>query len=385
MRTYTSVYSSSVCGDGTILRSIRLRPLHLVRSRTNRFPGPRTIGFLRSGAFCLLRSRVMRFFGLRAPASSRACGAALIFLGAALCPALFHADASAQVRVTGAAVELTEAPYTNPSWSPTGDLLAVSGPRYEGLYVVDPASGNVRHITAEAGAGFGYSWSPDGRALATRVSRFEGPRRYNAVKVFDVETMEERQLTEYRTSMPALPTWDTTGERVLLYAGAGLEVFDLSPSTASAVSAERPIVKGERGLLQADIEGRAVAVLDAFADEEVLNLVRSPDGSRVAFEVMGGNLFTMRVDGSNVTDLGSGNRPAWSPDGEWIVFMVTEDDGHQITSSELVAARADGSERSRLTTSVDRHEMNPTWSADGDRIAFDDAANPGIFVIEVEY
>ena len=63
--------------------------------------------------------------------------------------------------------------------------------------------------------------------------------------------------------------------------------------------------------------------------------------------------------------------------------MVTADDGHDITSSDLVAARADGSSRVALTQSPDRLEMNPSWSPDGRALAFDDAVDGALYLLPV--
>ena len=47
--------------------------------------------------------------------------------------------------------------------------------------------------------------------------------------------------------------------------------------------------------------------------------------------------------------------PAWSPDGDWIVFR-SERDG----SPEIYVMRADGSEQTRLTTDG-AGNSNPRW------------------------
>jgi Tol biopolymer transport system component len=115
----------------------------------------------------------------------------------------------------------------------------------------------------------------------------------------------------------------------------------------------------------------------------LLNVAPSPDGRRVAFEVYGGNLFVMSLDGSSLVDLGHGARPTWSPDGRWVAFMVTEDDGHTVTAADLVAARADGSGQVALTSTPDRLEMNPSWAPDGRALAFDDATDGALYLLPV--
>ncbi len=304
---------------------------------------------------------------------------------AAMLLPLLASDVHAQVRATGDPVQLAESGYMNPTWSPDGTRLALSGPRYEGLYVLDISSGDIEEITEESGAGFGYSWSPDGTSLLTRVSRYEGPHRFNAIKVFDLDDSEEHQLTEYRTSMPATPSWDAAGERVYLYANKELEVFDIAADPGKTASDRQEVAVGPGGLVEADLSSRTVQKIEAFADRDILNLVRSPDGTRVAFEVMGGSLFTMDADGTNIVDLGPGNRPAWSPDGEWLAFMQTEDDGHVITASDLIAVRPDGSNRSRITQTTNALEMNPSWSPDGSRIAYDELSDGAVYALPVTY
>lgn len=60
----------------------------------------------------------------------------------------------------------------------------------------------------------------------------------------------------------------------------------------------------------------------------------------------------------------TGTDPAWSPDGEWLVFVAWCDG-----RADLYRMRPDGSERTRLTGSPGE-EHTPAWSPDGERIAY---------------
>ena len=80
----------------------------------------------------------------------------------------------------------------------------------------------------------------------------------------------------------------------------------------------------------------------------------------------------MNADGSGQTRLTNNNaydfNPSWSPDGEKIAFDSSSD--FSIENLEIYVMNADGSGQTRLTdnTSPDEH---PSWSPDGEKIAFE--------------
>lgn len=296
------------------------------------------------------------------------------------------AHAQDAVPVLGAPVRLdvdVEAAM-DPAWSPDGSYLAFTGARYEGIWIVRPDGSDLRQLSDEPAAGYGFSWSPDGRVLLARVSRYEGPRRLSAVKVFDVETGTARLLTTYRPLMPALPHWAPDGGRAYLYTGGDLEMLDAGSAPAGKTAAEqRVLLSAGEHLVRADLATGAVERIAPPGDAPALNLARSPDGTRAVFEVMGGSMYVMGVDGTGLVDLGRGHRPQWSPDGTSIVYMLTEDDGHTFVASDLYAVRADGTGRVRLTDTPERLEMNPAWSPDGRWIAFDSMDEGALFLLPV--
>lgn len=299
-----------------------------------------------------------------------------LFLALALLAAL---PASAQLRASGppARVFADGEPALRPAWSPDGATLAFTRPAMTGLWLLD-ASGAARPLTAAAGVGFGFAWSPDGSAIAARTSREDGLRRLHAVTVFGVDG-SERVLTDERAQMPTLPQW--AGSRhVALAVDSGVDVLALDADARAVPDGEVALMTRGR-LALADPAAGTLRQLDVGGT--ALNVTPSPDGRRVAYEVLGGNLFVADLDTGARLDLGPGGAPTWSPDGRWLAFSETDDDGHAITAADLVAVRADGSARVRLTQTPDRLELDPTWSPDGRRIAFADAADGALYVLPV--
>ena len=118
--------------------------------------------------------------------------------------------------------------------------------------------------------------------------------------------------------------------------------------------------------------------------EETINVRISPDGTKIAYKVLGGNLFVINIDGSNKVDLGRGNNPQWSPDSKYLVYMVTEDDGYKFLSSDIFISPIDGSEKIQITNNEDQLEMNPCFSPDGNQIAYNEEKSGTINIITIQ-
>ncbi len=302
---------------------------------------------------------------------------------------LLSGQAGAGVKVVGKPIKMAGGEGTffmNPVWSPDGRMIAFTGERYEGLWVMNADGSAIRELTAEPAAGYGFEWSSDSRAILARVAQYRGPFRYNAVKVFDVSTEEARLLTDYRPSMPDLPHWVEGDAKVVIIGSREVEVVDTGREVVESLQAKPRLFCYQRGgaMVVGGPGAKPLVTLDPLPGEQYLNEALSPNGRRLAFEVLGGNLYVVNLDGTGLVDLGRGNRPQWAPDSRHLVYMVAEDDGHQFTSSDIYCVDLDSGAKTPITATADRLEMNPSWSPDGAKIAFDIMDEGAIYVVQVE-
>jgi Tol biopolymer transport system component len=271
--------------------------------------------------------------------------------------------------------------YLAPQFSPDGSMIAFSSDKYQGIWIYSFADNSIQKLTDEAASGFGFSWSRDSRYILSRVAEFEGMKRLNAVKVFDVKSKESENLSGYKTYMPTLPQWGHGDSKVFTYTKE-LEVYSTNKLAKSGVSSKVAYVQNNK-IAVGDIVTENIKTFDPLNGATLINLSLSPDGNKITFESVGGNMYVINSDGTGLINLGKGNRPKWSPDSRQIVYTVAEDDGHVITASDIYLVSADGKEKTNITNS-DRLEMNPSFSPDERSIVYDEASEGAIYIMKLD-
>ena len=210
----------------------------------------------------------------------------------------------------GSATNLTRNPASHqryPSWSPDGSRIAFTSDRdgAYNLYVMDADGGNVCQLTHDAAPHVVYfpSWSGDGKRIVFGLAGCEPALMCE----IDVNGGPYRILGEGRD-----PHISAGGELLAFtrHLGAGYAVFLMETASGSikqVTSHENPMG----------------AVTPTF----------SPDGKTVAYsDAVDGclELFTVSAESGEIRQLTNLRQfatcAAWSPDGKWITFRLTDED-----------------------------------------------------------
>lgn len=275
--------------------------------------------------------------------------------------------------------------YMGPKWSPDGHQIAVGGPSYTGLYLLDFPTGNVRQISSDYSAGYGIAWSHDGTRIASKISHFNNLRRSHTLVSFNISDGSMESLSTPRTRMSGTPIWTENDSHLYLTFAEKFESFSIDGTNQEFSTPQINYIKEGRFQNRMTQPSKAeTSEITQFSDQDhIYSYSISPDGSQVVYSTAGQNLWVAKVNGDDRLSLGRGSAPAWSPDGEWITFMLTFDDGHSITASDIYAIHIDGSSRINLTETPGLLEMNPQWSPDGAWIVYDTDQLGQLFIQQV--
>lgn len=221
--------------------------------------------------------------------------------------------------------------------SPDGSYVLITSQSNEGLVKFDLATGKVSTITTAVGAGYNVEISADSKEVTYReVTYAKDKSRLTSLVRQDLATAKKSTLVKSTREM----------------------------HQARVRRAIAPIVSIQNGELVLTV-GTVTKVLSPNGQGlSYLWPSVSPDGSKIVYYVSG-SVWVCNVNGTNPQRIGKFRAPQWY-NNSVVVGMNDQDNGHYVTSSEIVAYTLDG-EKQVLTNNTIM-AMYPYVSADGSKI-----------------
>ena len=243
----------------------------------------------------------------------------------------------------------------------SGDLL-VAGEGYHGLYMLETRRGRMDVISNEPGAGYEPAVTADGKRIFYRSDVFSDNRKYSTVWCYDISSGSSEVLLEKGRGVnpPAV-----TGNAVLLKSDSEMRIEQRGPVLKSGSLRAFVVIEEMMPVLyRGDERQELMPNGDGFYVWASL----SPDGTKILYNYQGRGSYICSTDGRILHDLGRINAPRWFSD-MIVIGMDDKDDGHRITSSDLVYWSLGEKKRVTLTSTPQRSEMFP-FAVDRRTIAF---------------
>jgi len=245
-----------------------------------------------------------------------------------------------------------------PKWS--ADCKSVAFVSNGSTYVYDQENKSVSKVLYEK-AGFGYIWSDDNRSLIYRKNVHTG----TTMKIADTRSgltkdfyTSKSNLSRPRSNFnDGFLFRDEASNKKIVVAKS-----DKSPLANFAYS-ENSEIWLETADARTKIAGNTTK--NYFVAEI------SPDGSRVLYQEIVEGLFIYEIATGKNVKIGRADEFCWSPDGKFVLFTITKDDGSVVSESDLFLADCSGNITALEKTS-DLIEMTPDWNKN-DQITFESA------------
>ncbi|MDP2303856.1 MAG: hypothetical protein Q8N03_15680 [Ignavibacteria bacterium] len=263
--------------------------------------------------------------------------------------------------------------FMSPKISPDGKIF-FSSQGYKGIFYLEKETKRIININDELGAGYEFTFSPDGKNVIYRSDRYINGLKYSTLKEQNLTTKEVRILQEESRHMD-VPQVLNDGKIVY---GIDDRLQILASDRVSKVDItllNEPVVKAVNNEIIIYNNGIRRTVQPQGERYYVWTSL-SPDKTKLLFYAVGKGTFISDLNGKILVELGDIRSPQWSPNGNWISYMLDEDDGEIVLSSDIKIISHDGKISHQITSTDQIKEIYPVWNdsnlvyADSDGIIY---------------
>lgn len=239
-----------------------------------------------------------------------------------------------------------------PVWSPDGSKIAVTGDNFIGIWVANADGSNLNQLSEALGAGYKMNWQ-DAQTIVSTPYTMENGLRMVRIENVNVETAEISEVAPAQRGFRPSKVMKNVNL---------LRIMCDQPAEAT----------------------RLIPSLEQYAGKMVLNPALSPDGKKIAFQIVSYGLFVCDVDGANLKSFGKGAYPSWAPNSRDLMFARIQDNGERFTASDLFSVNTETGVEENLTPNSDVIPITLSVSPDGSKVAFDNDVDGNIYVVDLK-
>lgn len=241
-----------------------------------------------------------------------------------------------------------------PVWSPDGSHIAMAGDNFTGIFVANADGSDFKMVSTATGAGYQMKWSGNDQIISTPWTMQEN-RRMTRVEQVDVMTGKISTV-----------------------------------SSAERNFKRSQMANTDNGLMKIMIDDpinatKLISSLNAFEGKMVINPTLSPDGTKIAFQIVGKGLMVCNTDGTNLKALGKYSHASWMPGSAHVMAARIFDNGDVFTKSDIYCIDVNNGNAINITPQTDVIPVTLAVSPDGSKVAFDNDTDGAIYIIDLNY
>lgn len=248
--------------------------------------------------------------------------------------------------------------FTTPVLSPDGKNILFTTVGLDGIYLYNAKDKTIKNINKLNGAGYNASWAKDSKNIFYRNKQVLNSKK-TEINSYNIEN---RKSYRHENINP-----------------------DALLSSILADKTNDPVVYTNTKTLQIEAQ-----LLDKSKSWNVTNddgqyyqAILSQDKKKVIVH-KGGEMFIYAIDGSGLLNsLGRGIACNWSFDDKKVLFFQSEDNGHEITGSDLYIHEIINGKNWKITNTKNVYESWPSWSADNKKITYSDEKSGKIYLANI--
>ncbi len=240
-----------------------------------------------------------------------------------------------------------------PTWSPDGSQIAVTGDNFVGIWVAQADGSGLHQVSEATGAGYQMRWESNQEILSTPYS-IENQKRMTRVERVNIATGKIQEVAPANRNLK---------RSAILGATDVLQIMVDEPQSATS----------------------KIAALSDYAGNWVINPALSPDGTKIAFQIVTKGLFVCNADGTGLKSLGKGSHATWLPDSHNLMMTLIADDGHRFIGSDIYCVNIDSGNAFNITPNSETIPVTIALSPDGTKLAFDNDTDGAIYIINLNY
>ncbi len=258
--------------------------------------------------------------------------------------------------------------YIRCKFSPDEQFLMVTAPKHKGIYLYDLEGDSIIRVSSEYGAGYRPDFSEDGTKIAYKAT---SPNLYRLF-LYDIPTGRKTELRP-ASNLIGQPVFTHDGYILVNYEGQLQKLTQQGKlvETIDHISSNIVVVTHSgKYLVYTSLSDRLWAY-DLETEKKIaltpdsmrfFSPLSSPTEDKIVANRLGGNIYVIDVPSGKLRKIDRGDYYYFSPDGDWIFYTQTEDNGEYITKGELYCKSVLGDKARHLDLDFDGIILSSSYS-----------------------